>query len=418
MTTYSDDMRDDELPENLRAAVAAWFKREAADEFEADLDEPDESAPPDNVHNLRRLPTPFVWIDPAQLPRRQWIMGHHLIRKQVSVTLAPGGLGKSSMIVAEALAMASGKQILGDWVERGLRVWLWNLEDEMEELTRRILAAMQHHRITADDIKNRLFVDSGRKRELVTAVMLRGQMILQEAVYDEIADEIKAMGIDVLTIDPFISSHQADENSNPQIDQIVKRWAKLADQCNIAVELVHHTRKLGGADASSESARGASSLLGAARSARVLNRMDPDLAEKWNCAGDGHTYFGVDRDKANLAPAEKRIWRRVTGVDLPNGDQVGVVEAWDPPNAFDGLTEADLTSVQSAMRDDPDQCRKDPRSPAWIGHLIGDVLDINMDDPAGKQRVKDLIRGWAESGAIKLTTVTDNDHKKREIYTT
>lgn len=61
-----------------------------------------------------RLPTEFSWRDPSTIPPRPWLYGQHLIRKQVSVTVAPGGVGKSSLTICEALAMVSGRELLGD----------------------------------------------------------------------------------------------------------------------------------------------------------------------------------------------------------------------------------------------------------------------------------------------------------------
>lgn len=54
----------------------------------------------------------FIWRDPATIPRRQWPYGRHHIRKFVSATFAPGGVGKSSLVMGEAQAMASGKPLL------------------------------------------------------------------------------------------------------------------------------------------------------------------------------------------------------------------------------------------------------------------------------------------------------------------
>src|SRR5436305_880618 len=55
--------------------------------------------------------TPFSWLDPADIPPRQFLYGGHLIRQFVSTTVAPGGIGKSSLGILEALAMASGKPL-------------------------------------------------------------------------------------------------------------------------------------------------------------------------------------------------------------------------------------------------------------------------------------------------------------------
>jgi hypothetical protein len=95
--------------------------------------------------NEIRPPTEFVWRDPSTIPPRPWLYGRHLIRRQVSVTVAPGGVGKSSLTICEGLAMASGRQLLGDWTAKDLRVWIFNLEDPRDEMERRIIAAMQHH---------------------------------------------------------------------------------------------------------------------------------------------------------------------------------------------------------------------------------------------------------------------------------
>lgn len=65
---------------------------------------------------------PFVWRDPSTMPRRDWLYGRHLIRKFVSATFAPGGVGKSALALAEAMAMASGKPLLGPRPRGRLRV--------------------------------------------------------------------------------------------------------------------------------------------------------------------------------------------------------------------------------------------------------------------------------------------------------
>jgi hypothetical protein len=54
--------------------------------------------------------TPFVWRDEADIPPRQWLYGKHLLRKFVSVDVAAGGIGKSSVKIGEALAMASNRR--------------------------------------------------------------------------------------------------------------------------------------------------------------------------------------------------------------------------------------------------------------------------------------------------------------------
>ena len=55
----------------------------------------------------------FVWRDPTTFPRRRWLYGHHLIRKFISSTVSPGGVGKTSLILVEAIAMCTGLDCSG-----------------------------------------------------------------------------------------------------------------------------------------------------------------------------------------------------------------------------------------------------------------------------------------------------------------
>jgi len=68
----------------------------------------------------------------------------YYIRQFVSLTVSTGGVGKSSQLIVEALAMVSGKELLNTSTDGELlRVWYWNGEDPTEELQRRFAAAIK-----------------------------------------------------------------------------------------------------------------------------------------------------------------------------------------------------------------------------------------------------------------------------------
>jgi hypothetical protein len=132
-------------------------------------DEAQEQTPPPRIIQA----TPFTWRDPSTIPLRQWLYGKHYIRKFTSCTIAPGGLGKSSLGIVDALAMVTGRNLIGAAPDRPLRVWIWNGEDPLEELERRIAAVCLHYGITKADIGGRLFLNSGRNQPLVIAERTR-----------------------------------------------------------------------------------------------------------------------------------------------------------------------------------------------------------------------------------------------------
>jgi hypothetical protein len=286
--------------------------------------------------------TPYTWKDAATIRRRQWLYGYLLVRKFVSATVAPGAVGKTNLIIAETLAQVSGKNLLGVHPPGRLRVWLWNLEDPQEETERRIQAAALHYKLAADDIGDRLFVDSGRDQPLVIATATRnGGALIVAPVVENLVAEILARKIDIIKIDPFVSSHKVPENDNGAQDTIVKEWGRVAERGNCAVHLVHHTRKSGGSsEMTAEDARGGKALVDGSRVTRVLNRMTEDQAAK---AGvENHRlYFRAINDKANLQPpADASDWFKLISVNLNNGpmrgpgDNVGVVTAWQWPDAL------------------------------------------------------------------------------------
>jgi hypothetical protein len=48
------------------------------------------------------------------IPPREWLYGRHYQRGVVSGTVAPGGRGKSSLVMVEAVAMATCRNLLGE----------------------------------------------------------------------------------------------------------------------------------------------------------------------------------------------------------------------------------------------------------------------------------------------------------------
>ena len=134
-----------------------------------------------------------------------------------------------------------------------------------------------------------------------------------------------------------------------------------------------------------DDARGAVALIGAVRSARVLNPMSAEDAERAEIEPlDRRSYFRVDDGKSNMAPpVEKATWRRLIGVPLDNGtesepgDWVGVVTPWELPGAFDGLSAYDLDKVQAAVARGTWAANEQAND--WVGYAVADALDLDAE---------------------------------------
>lgn len=371
--------------------------------------------------------TPFKWIDPATLARREFAYGTHYIRKYASVTVSPGGLGKTSNSIAEALAMASGKALIGVKPPQRMRVWLFNAEDPRDEMERRIMAACLHYNLKPEDVEGYLFLDTGREQELVIARDdKRTGVKIIEPVVESIVEQINANRIDVKIVDPFVSTHQVNENDNGAIDKVAKLWAQIADKTNTAIDIVHHLRKVADREATVEDARGAVALIGAARSVRVLNRMSEDQATAAGIPKDDRfSYFNVHQGKANLTRLSSALdWRRLESVPLGNGrglakpqDHAGVVTEWKWPGAEEiAATVTDEQMAEIVRLVDNGQYKEGNRAKDWAGKAVAFALGVDIEDDNARQRCAALLKALLKEGALVKSEEKDPVRRETAVF--
>jgi hypothetical protein len=340
-------------------------------------------------------PSPFALRDPKLIPPRQWLYGTHLIRGFVSLTVAPGGLGKSSMVLVEALAMATGRDLLGIQPRGTSRVWVWNGEDPKEELERRIAAASIHYGIDTDQLGDRLLVDSGRTVPICLVKMDKGGVSVAEPQVDELITAIREHQIDVLVVDPFVTTHSVSENDTTGMNAVVAIWRKIADVTNCAIELVHHVSKAGamnGDEMGIYASRGAGALIDGVRSARFLTRPSDSDASLIKLENGKKHYFKVRDGKSNLAPGAFDVWMRMIGVPLGNstgfwtdGDTVGVCTAYNPEAVEVILSDEEVALIVKAIGDPESAPRHQERATGWVGYVVADALGVNIGFGLKKQ---------------------------------
>lgn len=325
-------------------------------------------------------PTPYVALDATKIPPRDWLYGQQYIRRKVSADFAPGAAGKTSNKIVEIISMASGVDLLdvGDskMYGRPLKVWYINLEEDRDELNTRVAAAIKHYstgwaasergpgRIAPLDaaalklLTENLFINSGEEIPLKIAYEKNKEFSIAVPVVEAMIAAAKANQIDVISIDPFVSSHSIGENNNAQIDAVIKDgYKKIAERSDCGVDLSHHTRKIKGDEYDIADARGASALVDAVRVARVYNIMSVDEAKEFGITADEREqYFRMTNGKPNMqrrggAPQ----WRHIIGVSLDNAqdgrpaDDVGVVTAFHAPQKTPEQKEIEADNLSTAI---------------------------------------------------------------------
>ncbi len=359
--------------------------------------------------------TKFVYRDPKTIPPRETLYAGHFIRGFMSLTLGIGGGGKSNLEIVDALAMMSGMPLLGHHSEKRLRVWYINLEDPAVETERRFVAAAMHHGVKPDVLNANLFMDSGRDQEFVVLKNSQKGTAVVEVVVAGIIQQMKERDIDVLIVDPFVSTHEVEENDNSKIQQVAAIFVRIANETNAAVEIVHHVRKGAGEgkmEVTADSGRGAGALKDKARSVRVINNMTAKEAPK---AGvdkeDRFDYIRVGNGKSNLTKRSGRSeWRRMVSVRLNNGlhlwepgDSVGVVTEWrwpSPEAAIEDVGSDDFDKIKAVIAEG--NCKANIQAKDWVGKVVADTLGLDLGIKDDKGSVKLMIEGWIKAGHIHV----------------
>jgi hypothetical protein len=365
--------------------------------------------------------TKFDPRDPSEIPRREWLYGGHYVRCYPTATVGAGGGGKSSNAIPEALSMVTGRPLLGGAPHQKLRVWYMNLEDPADEIERRFVAAMLHYGLEPEDLGARLFTDSGRDQEVVIAKQLGREIVVQEPMVEALVRAIKTNEIDVLIVDPFISSHQVPENDNTAIQVVAGQWARVANDAECSVELIHHVRK-GDGEITADDARGGGALKDKTRSMRVINKMTAEEASKAGIvSADRDLYFRIDSGKANMTRKSSSTWRKFESVTLPNGegnlglgDSVGVVASWCWPSNESLLAEVSTEQIELIkQRTAVGSYRESSQAKEWAGYLVAEVLNLPSSEKDDKAYLSRVIGAFISAGHLKVVQREDASRRSR-----
>ena len=341
----------------------------------------------------------------AMLPRRRWLLGRSLLRGHMTLLVAPAGVGKSTHGIARAVAVATGRDIIGEPVHEQVKTWIYNIEDDTDELKRRLGAVLQYWSIPFAETRNLVAVNSGADRPLLFARVDRNGTVIRQPDVDSCIEQIREHNIGLFVVDPFVETHEVNENSNEQIKMVAAMFREVARATNCAVLLVHHTAKppqgvSDGHAGNMNTARGASALVGIARVVQTLFAMSDKDAERYDIASEErHLYLRLDDAKANLGLLNPNAsWFRRIGVEIANGDEVGVLMPADLKARVDTATEEATPELHKTIvacllaqtSDKTITVNAAAKLLAWSGDKR--FLQYRQSDPKGHQRAKRSLR--------------------------
>lgn len=257
------DLAHDEGLEALRTLLEA-----------VDLPEPDRSRPPP----ARELIASEEELAAAKLTPRCIV--RHAIYADVGVLVAPGGTGKTTMLLSEAVHIALGWPVWGLEVESPGWTLFVTAEDRRERLLarlREILAVLNldpaERAVAREGV--RIWDVSGEAIKLIRAA--DGNVVLTDLT-DAIVAAYRSDPPAVVIFDPLVSFGASEGMVNDNEQGLVTAARRIVKGLNCCCRLVHHTGKANAREGALDqyAGRGGSALADGSRMMSVLQVWDPE----------------------------------------------------------------------------------------------------------------------------------------------
>lgn len=270
-------------------------------------------------------------IMPATIQPRPWVVDRLLMKGAVTLLLAAGSAGKSSVSIALAAHLALGLDFAGFKAKYPCKTIIYNGEDDLAEQSRRLLAVCLAYQFDYNKVKENVLLLSSNEIKLNLVEKEFNKPVRNDVLVKHLTEIAAAEDVGLLILDPLVRIHKCDEGDNVQMDFVMETLTDIARNGNIALLALHHTSKGGSNDdraGNMDSARGASAIVNAARIAfTLLNASSNDCEDYDIKPEDRNIWVRLDDAKMNLALANlTATWFKKDGVRIVSGDMVGVLK--------------------------------------------------------------------------------------------
>lgn len=262
---------------------------------------------------------------------RPWLVERMLMRRNITLLLAAGSAGKSTISLALAAHLSQGLDFAGYKSRGACKTIVYNGEDDLPEQSRRLSAICSHHNLPYGEVKRDLMLLSPEQIKITLARREQYNRVREETIIDHLVKAASPSNVGLLVLDPLVKIHQMDESDNVDMDFVMETVTYVARKADVAVLALHHVSKTSTRQESRvgnmDVARGASAVVNAARIAfTLLGPSQTDLETYGFDEADANKWSRLDDAKMNLSLADNNTtWFKKGAVRIPSGDLVGVL---------------------------------------------------------------------------------------------
>jgi len=212
------------------------------------------------------------WNNASPTPK---VIVETILHADVSVVVAPGGVGKTTLMLWECVHIILGRPLYGYAVVTPGPVLIISAEDSREQIIARTRAICMGLGLNADEvtkIRQHLFI------EYVGGSSFRLCKIGSDVVETSdnvgmIVDHYAGKNLSMLVIDPAVSFGVGESRVNDAEQGLIVAARRLRDALGCCVRLIHHTGKTTDRD-DQYAGRGGSTMPDGARMVTVLQPLD------------------------------------------------------------------------------------------------------------------------------------------------
>lgn len=245
----------------------------------------------------------------------------------VGSVVAPGGTGKTMLLLQLAMELALGRpriaRALGTVSATPSQVVLVAAEEGVDEIHRRLHHIAAHCIVPPPD-GGPLPPDDPQRLQLQHNLHLYPLAGAARLLLDGEANDSlpllrqAAQGARLVVLDPLRQFHGGDENDSAVMTHVVQQCQAIAVRERCAVLVVHHTNKQAAATGQgdkAEASRGSGALTDAVRWQLNLSTLDAALARSFGIPADLiRQHIRMDLAKANyIGPGQPAVLRRQAG---------------------------------------------------------------------------------------------------------
>jgi hypothetical protein len=192
------------------------------------------------------LPVEPAWALAERSQEHRWLVTGLWSEQAVGIVGGEPKCCKSFLALDLAVAVASGAPCLRRFpVPRAGRVLLYAAEDALHIVRRRLDGIAVAAGVALADLDI----------QVITVPVLRLDLAGDRR---DLADTVARLQPRLLVLDPFVRLHRIDENASGEVAPLLAYLRELQRRHGVAVTVVHHARKGGGAVRAGQALRGSS----------------------------------------------------------------------------------------------------------------------------------------------------------------